>query len=198
MIGMSGDSRWEISAKARSTKASEIDHRCMEGSPSKCSTASDTLPTMPSWAHRLDRHFRVPTTSNKRQLTIIATAPYSHSRDQCAGRMTDLSRLVEASTCSSLPYIYPAFPNRPLVLHSARPRDYDVGTPVLFVHHGVSRNGRDYRGYRTDLVDRPAWRSPLSSPKRRFRTSLVSFWQSARRGAVTALPSSRSWAATSA
>jgi hypothetical protein len=40
------------------------------------------------------------------------------------------------------------------VLHAARPRDYDVGTPVLFVHHGVGRNGRDYRDYRLNLVDK--------------------------------------------
>jgi hypothetical protein len=67
--------------------------------------------------------------------------------------MTDLSRLVEAPVCNSLLYIDPAFPNRPLVLYAARPRDYDVGTPVLFVHHGVGRNGRDYRDYWLNLVD---------------------------------------------
>jgi hypothetical protein len=39
------------------------------------------------------------------------------------------------------------------VLHAARPRDYDVGTPVLFVHHGVGRNDRDYRDYWLNLVD---------------------------------------------
>jgi hypothetical protein len=44
-------------------------------------------------------------------------------------------------------------PNRPLLLHAARPRDYDVGTPVLFVHQGVGRNGRDYRDYWLSLVD---------------------------------------------
>jgi hypothetical protein len=82
-------------------------------------------------------------------LTIVATIG-----DQSTGRMTDLSRLVEAPACGSLLYVDPAFPNRPLVLHAARPRDYDVGTPVLFVHHGVGRNGRDYRDYWLDLVDK--------------------------------------------
>ena len=67
--------------------------------------------------------------------------------------MTDLTRLVEAPACGPLPYLDPAFPNRPLVLHAARPHNYDVGTPVLFVHHGVGRNGRDYRDYWLDLVD---------------------------------------------
>ena len=67
--------------------------------------------------------------------------------------MTDLSRLLEAPAVSSLPYVDPIFPDRPLVLHAARSRDYHSGTPVLFVHHGVARNGRDYRDYWLDLVD---------------------------------------------
>jgi hypothetical protein len=66
--------------------------------------------------------------------------------------MTDLSRLIEATT-SSVPYVDKAFPDRPLVLHAARPRGYDAETPVLFVHHGVGRNGRDYRDYWLNLVD---------------------------------------------
>ena len=61
--------------------------------------------------------------------------------------------LVEASTGGSLPYLDPLFPDRPLVLPAARPCDYHPGTPVLFVHHGVRRNGRDYRNYWLDLVD---------------------------------------------
>jgi hypothetical protein len=67
--------------------------------------------------------------------------------------MIELKRLVAAPGASSLPYLDPAFPNRPLVLHAARPRDYNAGTPVLFVHHGVRRNGEDYRDYWLDLVD---------------------------------------------
>ena len=67
--------------------------------------------------------------------------------------MTDLSGLVEVPGANSLPYIDPAFPDRPLLLHAARPRDYHNGMPVLFVHHGVGRNGRDYRDYWLDLVD---------------------------------------------
>jgi poly(3-hydroxybutyrate) depolymerase len=66
--------------------------------------------------------------------------------------MIDLSRLIEAPA-ASMPYLDPAFPDRPLALHAACPRDYDTGTPVLFVHHGVRRNGKDYRDYWLDLVD---------------------------------------------
>ena len=66
--------------------------------------------------------------------------------------MTDLIRLVD-TPATSLPYNDPAFPDRPLVLHAARPRDFGGETPVLFVHHGVRRNGRDYRDYWLDLVD---------------------------------------------
>jgi hypothetical protein len=68
--------------------------------------------------------------------------------------MTDLSRLVAGRpAATSLPYVDPVFPERPLVLHAARPRDYHGGMAVLFVHHGVGRNGRDYRDYWLDLVD---------------------------------------------
>jgi len=66
--------------------------------------------------------------------------------------MIDLSRLVEGPAATSLPYVDPTFPHRPLVLHAARPRDHHSGMPVLFVHHGVGRNGRDYRDYWLDLV----------------------------------------------
>ena len=67
--------------------------------------------------------------------------------------MTELTRLVNSPGASSLPYVDPMFPNRPLVLHVARPRQYDAATPVLFVHHGVNRNGAEYRDYWLDLVD---------------------------------------------
>jgi hypothetical protein len=39
------------------------------------------------------------------------------------------------------------------VLYAARPRDYHNGTPILFVHHGVGRNGGNYRDYWLNLVD---------------------------------------------
>ena len=67
--------------------------------------------------------------------------------------MTELTRLVNTPGANSLRYIDPAFPDRPLVLHAARPREYEAGTPIVFVHHGVNRNGRDYRDYWLDLVD---------------------------------------------
>jgi hypothetical protein len=67
--------------------------------------------------------------------------------------MTELKSLIGAPSANSVPYVDPAFPDRPLVLHAARPRKYDTATPVLFVHHGVRRNGEDYRDYWLDLVD---------------------------------------------
>jgi poly(3-hydroxybutyrate) depolymerase len=67
--------------------------------------------------------------------------------------MIELTCLVDAPGSSSLPYVDAAFPDRPLVLHAARPREYNTQTPVLFVHHGVGRNGEDYRDYWLDLVD---------------------------------------------
>jgi hypothetical protein len=61
--------------------------------------------------------------------------------------MIDLFPLIARPGASSLPYADPAFPNRCLILHAARPNDWHPGLPVLFVHHGVGRNGRDYRDY---------------------------------------------------
>jgi hypothetical protein len=65
----------------------------------------------------------------------------------------DLSPLVSAAGGSSLPYFDPAFPDQRLILHAARPSDWHPGLPVLFVHHGVGRNGRDYRDYWLPHVD---------------------------------------------
>jgi hypothetical protein len=67
--------------------------------------------------------------------------------------MTDLLRLVDTPGAHSLPYVDPAFPERPLTLHAARPRQFASHTPLLFVHHGVGRNGAAYRDYWLKLVD---------------------------------------------
>lgn len=68
--------------------------------------------------------------------------------------MTDLSPLVAAAAPASLEYRDPAFPDRTILLHSARPQHCTQATPVLFVHHGVRRNGTDYRDYWAGFVDR--------------------------------------------
>jgi hypothetical protein len=67
--------------------------------------------------------------------------------------VSDLSSLVAEPGAHSMPYFDPAFPNRTLLLHSACPRRRDPATPVLFVHHGVGRNGAAYRDYWMRLVD---------------------------------------------
>jgi hypothetical protein len=61
--------------------------------------------------------------------------------------MTDLNALVASPGPVSLAYFDPVFPDRQLVLHAARPSNWHAGMPILFVHHGVARNGRDYRDY---------------------------------------------------
>jgi hypothetical protein len=68
-------------------------------------------------------------------------------------RETQLSRLVAEAGAHSMSYFDPRFPDRTLLLHSACPRHYNPATPVLFVHHGVGRNGADYRDYWMKLVD---------------------------------------------
>ena len=68
-------------------------------------------------------------------------------------RMNQLSPLAEQPGGHTVTYADPAFPDQPLLLHGACPRGFDADTPVLIVHHGVGRNGRDYRNYWLRLVD---------------------------------------------
>jgi hypothetical protein len=65
----------------------------------------------------------------------------------------DLASLVTAPGASTVAYFDPAFPDRQLLLHAARPRHYDARTPIVFVHHGVARNGEAYRDYWLHHVD---------------------------------------------
>ncbi len=65
----------------------------------------------------------------------------------------DLNQLVAAQGACDLAYEDAALPGRAMWLRSARPRHCTPDTPVLFVHHGVNRNGGDYRDFWLNLVD---------------------------------------------
>lgn len=65
----------------------------------------------------------------------------------------DLAAIVARAGSRDVPYLDPHFPDRPLTLRIARPEKCDANTPVLFVHHGVRRNGDDYRDFWLPLVD---------------------------------------------
>ena len=65
----------------------------------------------------------------------------------------DLQGLVAQAGANDAPYEDPCLPGRIIMLRSARPKRYVPETPVLFVHHGVQRNGGDYRDYWLPLVD---------------------------------------------
>jgi len=67
--------------------------------------------------------------------------------------MTDLRALAANAGENDVVYEDPHLPGRQLTLRSARPRHYTPATPVLFVHHGVLRNGGDYRNFWLPLVD---------------------------------------------
>ena len=67
--------------------------------------------------------------------------------------MNDLRPLIASAGAHSLAYTDPAFPGRTLHLHAARPRRYTTDLPVALVHHGVGRNGADYRDYWLRVVD---------------------------------------------
>jgi poly(3-hydroxybutyrate) depolymerase len=66
---------------------------------------------------------------------------------------SDLRAIVACAGSSDVPYVDPNLPDRPLILRVARPAMYDADTPILFVHHGVRRNGYDYRDFWLPLVD---------------------------------------------
>lgn len=59
----------------------------------------------------------------------------------------DLSLLVAQAGANSMVYQDVAFPGRNICLHAARPAEWSPSVPVVLVHHGVGRNGRDYRDY---------------------------------------------------
>lgn len=65
----------------------------------------------------------------------------------------DLRGLVAQAGANDVAYTDPHLPDRAIVLRAARPQRYSARTPVLFVHHGVQRNGGDYRDYWLPLVD---------------------------------------------
>jgi poly(3-hydroxybutyrate) depolymerase len=65
----------------------------------------------------------------------------------------DLRGLVAQAGANDVAYTDPHLPDRVIMLRAARPQGYSVHTPVLFVHHGMGRNGGDYRDYWLPLVD---------------------------------------------
>jgi len=65
----------------------------------------------------------------------------------------DLRELVARPGSSSLGWHDAKFPEQTLYLHAARPREYTPRTPLLFVHHGVGRNGEAYRDYWLPLAE---------------------------------------------
>lgn len=67
--------------------------------------------------------------------------------------MTNLRPLLDQPGANDLAWEDPNLPGRTIFLRSARPRRVTVETPVLFVHHGVGRNGGDYRDHWLPLVD---------------------------------------------
>jgi hypothetical protein len=60
---------------------------------------------------------------------------------------SDLRTLVRQPGPNSMDYRDAVWPDRNLVLHAACPAAWHPGMPVLFVHHGVARNGSDYRDW---------------------------------------------------
>lgn len=57
---------------------------------------------------------------------------------------SDLARAVPATGASTVPFLDPFNPDRPLVLEFYRSRNHAPDRPVVIVQHGMSRNGREY------------------------------------------------------
>ncbi|OJW27119.1 MAG: hypothetical protein BGO51_05115 [Rhodospirillales bacterium 69-11] len=66
---------------------------------------------------------------------------------------TDLAALVAQPGANHVTWHDQAFPDRPLRLHAARPVRFTPDTHLLFVLHGVRRNGEDYRDFWLPFVD---------------------------------------------
>jgi len=67
--------------------------------------------------------------------------------------MSDLLALVADPGANATAWHDTEFPGQTLYLHAARPKHYSPETPVLFVHHGVGRNGSAYRDYWLPLAE---------------------------------------------
>ncbi len=65
---------------------------------------------------------------------------------------SDLLALVAQPGANATAWHDPEFPDQTLHLYAARPRHYTPRTPLLFVHHGVGRNGAAYRDYWVPLA----------------------------------------------
>jgi poly(3-hydroxybutyrate) depolymerase len=65
----------------------------------------------------------------------------------------DLRELVARPGANSLAWHDAEFPGQTLFLHAARPTRYTPHAPLLFVHHGVGRNGAAYRDYWLPLAE---------------------------------------------
>jgi poly(3-hydroxybutyrate) depolymerase len=66
---------------------------------------------------------------------------------------SELQALVARPGANTLSYYDREFPDQTLYLHAARPARYSPRTPLLFVHHGVGRNGEAYRDYWLPLAE---------------------------------------------
>ena len=53
----------------------------------------------------------------------------------------------------ALAFVDVAQPERPLVIHTYRPKAHTPEDPVVLVQHGMRRNGEDYRDYWIDAAE---------------------------------------------
>ncbi len=65
-----------------------------------------------------------------------------------------LAKALPAGGSVSIPYIDPFHPDRPLLLECHRPATHTPDKPLVFVQHGMTRNGDEYRDAWIPVADR--------------------------------------------
>jgi len=69
-----------------------------------------------------------------------------------------LKALIEKPGANSTPFRDGSvFPGRMVTLRAACPENYSPDSPVMFTHHGVGRNGADYRDYWLSFAAEQGW-----------------------------------------
>lgn len=71
--------------------------------------------------------------------------PWRHQKRKCPMTPEGFSCALPIGGSKSIPYIDPYNPDRPLVLECHRPASHTPDRSVVFVQHGMTRNGNEYR-----------------------------------------------------
>lgn len=66
----------------------------------------------------------------------------------------ELQSLLDGNGSNALPFIFSGQPEKTVILNTYKAAGYEPGKPVVFVQHGMLRNGDDYRDFWIAAADR--------------------------------------------